>query len=149
MTPLSGTDAGKWPHDINPPLAATIPHLRTIHGEAVSDNYYWMIDYFKKGPGSARVIDYLEKENTYLEAMMSGTKEFREKLFHEMKSRIKEKDESVPVFKNGYFYYTRSEEGQQYYKYCRKKGSLEAPEEMLLDVDEMAKGHSYFAAVGY
>lgn len=149
MTPLSGTDARKWPQNIHPPLAVTIPHLRTIHGDTVSDNYYWMIDYFKKGPDSARVIDYLEKENAYLDAMMGGTKEFREKLFHEMKARIKEKDESVPVFRNGYFYYTRSEEGQQYYKYCRKKGSLGAPEEMLLDVDEMAKGYSYFAAVGY
>lgn len=149
MTLLSRTDAGKWPHDIVPPLADKIPHQRTIHGDTVSDNYYWLIDYFKKGPDSARVIDYLEKENAYLNTMMGGTTEFREKLFHEMKARIKEKDESVPVFKNGYFYYTRSEEGQQYYKYCRKKQTLEAPEEMLLDVDEMAKGHPYYAVTGF
>jgi oligopeptidase B len=149
MTLLSRTDAGKWPYDTIPPLADTIAHQRIIHGDTVSDNYYWMIDYFKKGPDSVRVIDYLEKENAYLNTMMSGTAEFREKLFHEMKARIKEKDESVPVFKNGYFYYTRSEEGQQYYKYCRKKQTLEAPEEMLLDVDEMAKGHPYYAVTGF
>jgi len=148
MTPLFRTDAGKWPHDIAAPPADTIPHQRTIHGDTVSDNYYWMIDYFKKGPHSARVIDYLEKENAYLDAMMSGTKEFREKLFHEMKARIKEKDESVPVYKNGYYYYSRSEEGQQYFKYCRKKGTLDSPEEILLDVDEMAKGHPYYAVAG-
>jgi oligopeptidase B len=81
--------------------------------------------------------------------MMGGSKTFREKLFEEMKGRIKEKDESVPVFRNGYFYYTRTEDGKQYYKYCRKKGSLDAPEEILLDVDELAKGHPYYAATGF
>src|SRR5882724_7702128 len=81
--------------------------------------------------------------------MMSGSKTFQEKLFAEMKGRIKEKDESVPVFKNGYNYYTRSEEGKQYYKYCRKKSSSDAPEEILLDVDELAQGHPYYAATGF
>ena len=66
-----------------------------------------------------------------------------------MKNRIKEKDESVPVFKNGYYYYTRTEAGKQYYKYCRKKGNLSAKEEVLLDVDAMAEGHAYFAASGF
>ena len=66
-----------------------------------------------------------------------------------MKARIKEKDESVPVFKNGYYYYSRTEDGKQYYKYCRKKGTLDAKEEILLDVDQMAEGHSYFAATGF
>lgn len=149
MTTISQSNAGKWPRTIDPPLADIHPHERTIHGDTVIDNYYWMIDYFKKGPESAAVIGYLEKENAYVETMMSGTKEFREKLFREMKARIKEKDESVPVFRNGYFYYTRSEEGQQYYKYCRKKQTLTAPEEMLLDVDEMAKGHPYYSVTGF
>lgn len=81
--------------------------------------------------------------------MMSGNKNFQKALFDEMKGRIKEKDESVPVLKNGYYYYTRNEEGKQYYKYCRKKGSLEAKEEILLDVDAMAEGHTYFAATGF
>ena len=148
MTFTPTPDAGKWPRDLTPPLADIIPHQRTIHGDTVSDNYYWMIDYFKTGPDSDRVINYLKAENAYLDAMMSGTKEFQEKLFHEMKARIKEKDESVPVYKNGYYYYSRSEEGQQYFKYCRKKETLEAAEEILLDVDEMAKGHPYYAVTG-
>ncbi|HWK05182.1 MAG TPA: S9 family peptidase [Puia sp.] len=149
MTTPSTQDSGKWPGDITPPLAATRPHERTLHGDTVSDNYYWLIDYFRKGPDSDQVIDYLKAENTYLDAMMSGTKEFRDLLFTEMKARIKEKDESVPVYKNGYYYYTRSEEGQQYFKYCRKKETLDAPEEILLDVDEMAKGHAYYSATGF
>jgi oligopeptidase B len=138
-----------WNKDIKPPVAAVKEHLRTVHGDTVADHYYWMIDYFKKGPDSTAVIRYLEEENAYLDTMMGGSKTFREKLFEEMKGRIKEKDESVPVFRNGYFYYTRTEDGKQYYKYCRKKGSLDAPEEILLDVDELAKGHPYYAATGF
>ncbi len=139
----------QWPKGIAAPIAEIKPYNRIIHGDTVTDNYYWMIDYFKKGPDSTKVVDYLKAENTYLDTMMSGTKNFQQHLFQEMKGRIKEKDESVPVFKNGYFYYTRNEEGKQYYKYCRKKGSLEAKEEILLDVDAMAEGHAYFAASGF
>ena len=139
----------QWPKGITAPIADIKPHNRIIHGDTVPDNYYWMIDYFKKGPDSTKVVDYLVTENKYLDTMMSGTKNFQKKLFDEMKGRIKEKDESVPFFKNGYFYYTRNEEGKQYYKYCRKKGSLEAKEEILLDADAMAEGHTYFAAVGF
>lgn len=138
-----------WNNDIKPPVAAMKEHQRTIHGDTVADHYYWMIDYFKKGPDSTEVVNYLKEENAYLDTMMSGSKTFREKLYEEMKGRIKEKDESVPVFKNGYFYYIRTEEGKQYYKYCRKKGSLEAAEEVLLDVDELAKAHPYYAATGF
>ncbi len=120
-----------------------------MHADTVMDNYYWMIDYFKKGADSNKVVEYLKAENKYLDTMMSGTKHFQESLFAEMKGRIKEKDESVPVFKKGYYYYTRNEEGKQYYKYCRKKGSLDASEEILLDVDAMAEGHPYFSATGF
>jgi oligopeptidase B len=134
----------QWPN-IPAPVAAQKNYVRTIHGDTVPDPYYWMIDYFKKGPDSTQVVDYLKAENTYLDTMMAGTKQQQADLFAEMKSRIKEKDESVPSFKNGYFYYTRTEDGKQYYKYCRKKGSMAAPEEILLDVDEMAKGKSYYA----
>lgn len=139
----------KWPENITAPIAEIKPHNRTIHGDTVVDNYYWMIDYFKKGADSNKVVDYLKAENKYLDTMMSGTKKFQQDLFAEMKGRIKEKDESVPVFRNGYYYYTRNEEGKQYYKYCRKKGSLEAKEEILLDVDAMAEGHPYFSATGF
>ncbi|MBB2150114.1 S9 family peptidase [Pedobacter gandavensis] len=138
----------KWPN-ATPPVAEVKPHIRTIHGDTVVDNYYWMIDYFKKGKDSTEVVDYLSAENKYLDTMMSGTKQLQADLFKELKGRIKEKDESVPVFKNGYFYYTRSEEGKQYYKYCRKKGSLEAKEEILLDVDQLAEGLPYYSATGF
>jgi oligopeptidase B len=132
-----------------PPTAEKKEHWRTIHGDSVLDNYYWMYDYFGKGPDSTKVVDYLKAENTYLETVTSATKPLQESLFTEMKARIKEKDESVPVFKNGYFYYRRTEDGKQYYKYCRKKGSLTAKEEILLDVDQLAEGHPYYAAVGF
>ncbi len=135
--------------DLKPPVAEIKSYQRILHGDTVTDNYYWMIDYFKKGPDSTKVVDYLKAENVYLDTMMSGTKNFQEKLFTEMKSRIKEKDESVPVFKNGFFYYSRTEEGKQYFKYCRKKGTLDAKEEVLFDADEMAKGHPYYSAVGF
>ncbi|MGJ1418133.1 S9 family peptidase [Sphingobacterium spiritivorum] len=137
----------QWP-DVTAPVAAIKPHQRVIHGDTVTDNYYWMIDYFKKGPNSSNVVSYLEAENAYTAAVMKQTEPFQQRLFDELKSRIKETDESVPYFKNGYYYYTRTLEGQQYYKYCRKKGSLDAPEEMLLDVDAMAKGHAYYAVGG-
>jgi len=135
--------------NIDAPIAEKINHFREIHEDIVNDPYYWMIDYFKKGENSEKVINYLNSENLYTEAMMKDTESFREKLFHEMKARIKEKDESVPVFKNGYYYYSRTEEGEQYFKYCRKKGSLDAIEEILLDVDELAKGHAYYSASGF
>jgi len=137
-----------WPN-AQAPIATTNPHQRIIHNDTVTDNYYWMIDYFKKGSDSAKVVDYLKAENTYLDTMMKGTNQLQANLFKEMKSRIKEKDESVAVFKNGYFYYTRTEDGQQYYKYCRKKGNLTAKEEVLLDIDALAKGHAYYNATGF
>jgi len=131
------------------PVADKKEHWRTMHNDKVLDEYYWMYDYFGKGPDSTKVVDYLKAENTYLDNVMIGTKQFQADLYTEMKARIKEKDESVPVFKNGYFYYTRTEDGKQYYKYCRKKGTLDAKEEVLLDVDQMAEGHAYFAASGF
>src|SRR5580693_5639885 len=101
---------------IKAPIADKKEHWRTIHGDSVLDNYYWMYDYFGKGPDSTKVVNYLKAENDYLDAVMSNTKKMQADLFIEMKSRIKEKDVSVPVFKNGYYYYTRTEDGKQYYK---------------------------------
>ncbi len=131
-----------------PPAAEKKAHWRDIHSDRVLDNYYWMYDYFGKGPDSSKVLDYLGKENEYFNTLMKPNEGLREKLFEELKARIKEDDRSVPVMKNGYFYYTRTEKGRQYFKYCRKKGNLEAPEEILLDVDAMAEGHPYFAVGG-
>lgn len=136
-----------WPA-AQPPVAEKKDHIRTIHGESVNDPYYWMYDYFGKGPDSQQVISYLNAENDYLKTMMAGTEKLQEELFEEMKGRIKQKDETVPYLKNGYYYYVRTEEGEQYYKYCRKKGSLEAEEEIILDVDAMAEGKPYYAVTG-
>ncbi len=145
---MSMINAQNW-SNAQPPIAEKQEHIRNIHGDKVNDPYYWMIDYFKKGKDSTKVVDYLKAENTYWETMMKDTEAFREELFKEMKARIKEKDESVPTFRNGYFYYTKTETGKQYFKYYRKKGSLKAPEELLLDVDKMAEGHAYYSATGF
>jgi oligopeptidase B len=139
--------AYEWP-EATPPVASQQAHETGMHGDQRNDEYYWMADFFSQGPQSDKVIDYLNAENEYTGRMMAGTSAFQETLFQEMKGRIKEKDESVPVFSNGYWYYTRSEEGEQYFKYCRKKGTLDAPEEMLLDVDVMAKAHAYYSVSG-
>jgi oligopeptidase B len=138
----------KWPAAV-PPVAKMKAYETGMHGDLRNDEYYWMSDFFTKGPESDAVVSYLNEENAYTETMMAGTARFQSALFNEMKGRIKEKDESVPVFSNGYFYYTRSEEGEQYFKYCRKRGSLSAPEEILLDVDALAAGHSYYSAAGF
>ena len=131
-----------------PPVAPVKIHWRSIHNDSVADPYFWMYDYFGKGPDSNLVVENLKAENNYLEKVMSNTSYFQNQLFNEMKSRIKEKDEDVPVFNNGYYYYHRTEPGNQYFKYCRKKGSLQAKEEILLDVDQMASGHPYYKVSG-
>jgi oligopeptidase B len=137
-----------WP-DVKAPVAMQKEHIRAIHGDTVNDPYYWLYDYFGKGPDSTNVIDYLKEENAYTDTMLAGTKTLQENLFKEIRGRIKEKDETAPVLNNGYYYYTRTEDGKQYYKYCRKKGSLDAQEEILLDVDQMAEGKPYYALSGF
>jgi len=134
---------------IKSPIAEKKDHWRVIHADSVLDKYFWMYDYFGKGPDSTKAVDYLKAENAYTDTVFSPLRKMRGDLFLEMKARIKEQDQSVPVFKNGYFYYTRTENGKQYFKYCRKKGSLDAAEEVLLDVDKMAEGYAYFSAVGF
>jgi len=129
-----------------PPVADKIPKDVGMHGDRRIDNYYWMNDYFKKGPLSDKVLQYLKEENKYTETVLSDIKGLRDTLFNEMKARIKEADESVPVFDNGYYYYSRYEEGKQYAIYCRKKGTPDAPEQILLDMNAMAEGHAYFHA---
>ncbi len=143
-----GQASFEWPSAVAP-IALIKPHIRTLHGDTVVDNYFWLNDYFKKGPDSSVVVTYLEAENKYTDTMMKGAESLQSKLFEEMKGRIKEQDESVPYLKNGYYYYTRTEVGKQYFKFCRKKGSLDAPEEVLLDVDAMAEGHPYYSATGF
>ncbi|MFO8234597.1 MAG: S9 family peptidase [Bacteroidales bacterium] len=125
------------------PDAEKNPKELTIHEDTRIDNYYWMND--RNNPD---VIDYLEAENEYTEAALKPTKKLQEDLFEEMKGRIKEDDESVPYKKNGYYYYTRYEEGKEYPLYCRKKGSLEAEEEIMLDVNEMAEDYDFYQVTG-
>jgi len=142
------TQEFKWPENVKPPIAEKKAKELTAHGDTRIDNYYWMADYFKKGPDSTKAVEYLKEENAYLDTMMSGTKEFKQKLFDEMKKRIKEKDESVPYKDNGYWYYTREEEGKQYPVYCRKKDTLDAPEEILNDGNKAAEGKTFYDAEG-
>ncbi|NLR61269.1 S9 family peptidase [Chitinophaga polysaccharea] len=124
--------------DIKPPVAEKIAKELSIHGDKRIDNYYWMND--REDP---KVISWLKAENAYLDTILAPEKKLREKLFDEMKSRIKETDMSVPYLKNGYYYYTRFEQGKEYPVYCRKKGSLEATEQIILNVNELAAGHAY------
>jgi len=126
-------------NDIKPPVAEKITHELKDHNQTRLDDYYWMND--RENP---KVIDYLNAENDYTAAMMKHTEAFQKKLYKEMKGRIKETDESVPYFYNGYFYYTRYEEGKEYEIVCRKKGNLETEEEVLLNGNELAEGKSFF-----
>jgi len=124
---------------ISPPTADKIEKHLEIHGDVRVDNYYWL-----NNREDEEVIDYLERENDYYDKMTEHTKEFQKELFEEMKGRIKEDDESVPYKYNGYYYITRYEKGKDYPIYTRKKETLDAEEEILFDVNEMAEGYSYY-----
>ncbi len=120
-------------------MAKQVEHRETRHGETVVDPYFWL-----REKSSPDVRAYLDAENAYTESMTRELKPFEEKLYQEMLGRIKQTDLSVPVRRGSYFYYSRTDEGRQYPIHCRKKESLDAPEEILLDVNEMAKGHPFF-----
>jgi oligopeptidase B len=122
----------------NNPIAPKRPHEITQHGQTRVDEYFWM-----RYREDQAVIKYLQAENDYLEEIMQHTNPLQERLYEEMKARIKEDDESAPVRHGDYFYYTRTETGKQYPYYCRKKGSLAAPEEILLDQNSLAEGKSF------
>ncbi len=127
-----------------PPVAEVIPKELTIHGDTRVDNYYWLNE--RENP---KVIEYLEAENAYKDAILKHTEPLQEKLYDEIIGRIKQTDMSVPYKDNGYYYYTRYEEGGEYPIYCRKKETLEADEEILLNVNEMAKGYDYYSVAGH
>lgn len=129
--------------NIQPPVAEKIEKKLEKHGDIRIDHYYWLNE--RENP---KVIDYLNAENAYYDTITSHTKAFKASLFEEMKSRIKEEDESVPYFKNGYFYITRFEKGNEYPIYSRKKGNLDATEEIIFNVNEMAKGFQYYNLTG-
>jgi len=128
---------------IKPPQAKIIPTKLEQFEDIRIDNYFWLND--RENP---EVIDYLNKENQYYQEMTAHTDDFQKELFEEMKSRIKEDDQSVPYLYNGYYYITRFETGGDYPIYSRKKGSLSANEEIMFNCNELAKGHKYFKLGG-
>ena len=129
--------------DMAAPIAKKIEKELTIHGDTRIDPYYWLNQ--REDP---EVIAYLEAENAYTAELMKGTEGLQETLYDEIVARIPKTDESVPYFLNGYWYYTRFVEGGEYPIYCRKEESLDAEEEIILNVNEMAEGHDYYQVVG-
>ena len=137
-----------------PPDAIKKPHKITVHGDTRVDSYYWMrlADKQKSAKEfdsqTGEVVDYIAAENEYTQSSLNHTKKFQDKLFKEIVGRIKKDDVSVPYLDNGYYYYTRYEKGKEYAIRCRKKGSLDSPEEIILDENKLAEGYDYFAVSG-
>jgi oligopeptidase B len=129
--------------DVKPPAAEKRPVELTVHGHTRIDDYYWL-----NQRDNPEVLEYLEAENDYLVTMMAHTDRLQERLYNEMRGRMREDDQSVPYFENGYYYYTRYEEGSEYALYCRRKESMDAPEEILIDGNKKAEGHSFFMLTG-
>ncbi|BBM02384.1 S9 family peptidase [Microbulbifer sp. GL-2] len=124
------------------PIAKKVPHKMSIHGHERVDNYYWMRDDERKAP---EVIAHLEAENAYTDSVMKHTKKLQETLFQEMTGRLEKDKSTVPVFHNGYWYYTRYLPEKEYAIHARRKGNLDAAEEVMLDVNELAEGSGYFS----
>jgi oligopeptidase B len=127
----------------NPPIARKIPKATTLHGVTLVDDYYWLREKAKP-----EVKAYLDAENAYTEAGTKHTAALQETLYKEMLGRIKESDEQVPVLEDGYWYYTRTQQGKAYPIFCRKKGSLDATEEVYLDQNALAEGKKFHALGG-
>ena len=133
------------------PVAIKKPYEMTIHNHTRVDDYYWMrlTDEQKSAKEydiqTQRVIDYINLENIYKEQSLAHTNKLQDKLFNEMVARIKKDDNTTPYLKNGYYYYSRFEKNKEYAIHCRKKGSLDAKEEIILDENELAEGYDYFA----
>ena len=137
-----------------PPIAKKIPFEITTHGHTRVDDYFWMRlsdeQKLAEKPDeqTQQVFDYLNAENAYTKAKMFHTESFQEKLYDEIVGRIKKDDKSVPYKSNGYWYYTRVEEGKEYAIYCRKKETLEGKEEIMIDANVLAEGHDFFQMGG-
>ncbi len=136
------------------PIAEKQDSIITTHGHTRVDPYFWMrLTDDQKNAAEAdeqtqKVLTYLEAENKYLEHKLQATEELQERLYDEMVGRIKKTDETVPYFKNGYWYYTKYEAEKEYAIYCRKKSSLDQEEEVILDVNQLAKDANYYAVGG-
>src|SRR5271170_7593376 len=129
---------------IAPPIARVEHRETTLHNHTLVDGYAWL-----REKSSPEVIAYLQAENAYTEAVMKPTEPLQKSLYDEMVSHIKETDESVPFRDGGYFYYSRTEQALQYPIYCRKKGSVGAAEEIILDVNQLAEGEAFMAIGGF
>nr|WP_114211013.1 S9 family peptidase [Acidisarcina polymorpha] len=127
-----------------PPVARVERTETTLHNRTLIDDYAWL-----REKTSPEVLAYLEAENAYTDSVMKSTEPLREILYAEMVSHIKETDQSVPFREGDYFYYSRTEQTRQYPIYCRKKGSIDAPEEIILDVNELAAGEAFMAIGGF
>lgn len=144
----------KQTNKMKPPIAEKVKKELTLHGDTRIDNYFWMrlTDEQKNAEEpdeqTKKALDYLEAENAYTNAVMKHTEDFQQDLYDEIVGRIKQDDESVPYLDNEYYYYTRYEEEKEYPLYCRKRGSLEAEEEIILNVNDLAEGYGYFQATG-
>jgi oligopeptidase B len=140
--------------NITPPTAPVDSFKMTLHGDTRIDPYYWMKlsdkqkEAKKPDAQTQKVLDFLNAENSYRSQMMAHTDSFQVRLFEEIKARIKQNDESVPYKDNGYFYIRKFEEGKEYPIYTRKLGDLKGKEEIMLDCNLEAKGHSYYNATG-
>lgn len=124
--------------EIKPPIAAQLPHVENRHGQTFSDDYYWLRE--RENPA---VLEYLKAENAYTEAQTADVKVLGETLYQEMLGRIQQTDLSVPVRRGEFWYYSRTVAGKQYPIYARKRGSMAAEEEILLDLNVLAEGHSF------
>lgn len=133
-----------YAQSITPPVIKKVTKVFTEHGNERTDDYYWM-----NNPADTNVINHLKTENAYVESYMNHTEELQKKLYNELVARIPGKDESLPVKRNGYWYYTRFEEGQQYPYYARKKGTTTNKEEITLNVPELAKKNQIYLVRGW
>jgi oligopeptidase B len=143
---LMNTPLDAQPLDLSPvpPTAKRVPHERVLHGERFVDDWFWL-----REKGDPAVTAHLEAENAYAEAVMKPLAPFRDALYQEMLGRIVETDLSVPYRKGGWWYYSRTEEGKQYPLHCRKRGSLEAPEEVVLDLNAFGAEHRFVGLGDY
>jgi oligopeptidase B len=136
----SGSGEPASASEVKPPVAKKIQTGKTVNGKALVDDYAWLRE--RSNPD---VKALLEAENAYAESVMKPTEARQKKLYDEILSHIKETDDTVPYLKEGYYYYTRTEKGKQYFELCRKKGSLDAPEQVILDVNKMGEDEKFMA----
>ena len=131
-------DNTKATHPLQPPIAKRAPKVDAVHGDTRTDDYFWLRE--KDNP---YVRAYLQAENAYTDAVLAPAAELRERLYQEMLARIKQTDLSAPYRDGQHFYYSRTEEGKQYGIYCRKQHTLDAPEQIILDVNVLAEGQKF------